>query len=251
MKKDIWGIILLGIIIIVIGWSAYRSDRATEGGLVTAPAETINNNMTMQKDLSEFVTHTVDMETSAGTVTLELYGRLVPNTVNNFVTLANKGFYNGTRFHRVIEDFMIQGGDPGTRGGAGKDIPLGMEGAWGTGGPDYTFDTEFTDKLSNQPGAIAMANSGGIDTNGSQFFINLVDNGRLDTYDGSGNVKACDRFGVSCHTVFGQVVSGMDIIAELGQVATDESDKPLEDILLRSVTVTEVASDATDEEIDQ
>lgn len=248
MKKDVWGILLLIIIIVLVGWSAYRSDRATEGGLTTAPTE-VEENMTMQQDLSEYVTHNVEMETSAGTINLELYGRLVPGAVNNFVTLANDGFYDDTRFHRIIKDFMIQGGDPNTKGGEGKEIPLGAEGSWGTGGPGYTFETEFTDKLVNQPGTIAMANGGGTDTNGSQFFINLVENTHLNTNGPDGSPKNCNA--ASCHTVFGQVTEGMDIVNELGlvEVRNPVNDhKPIEDVVLVSVKVTEVATDATDEE---
>ena len=126
MKKDVFGILILLVIIIVVGWSAYRSDRANEGGLTTAPTQ-VEDNMTMQQDVSEFVTHTVTMATSGGDVTLELYGALVPNTVNNFVALARDGFYDDTRFHRIIDSSLwFRAVIPNTKAGEGKDIPLGM-----------------------------------------------------------------------------------------------------------------------------
>lgn len=137
------------------------------------------------------------LETSMGNVTLQLYSDM-PITVGNFETLVGKGFYDGTVFHRVIDGFMIQGGDP--------------EGT-GMGGPGYSIKDEFTDHNKNDRGTIAMANSGP-NTGGSQFFINLVDNNYLDTM----------------HPAFGKVIAGMDVVDAIGKVKTDASDRPLTEV---------------------
>ena len=136
-----------------------------------------------------------------------------PKTVANFVRLARAGFYDGTKFHRVIPDFMIQGGDPQT-----KDDSL-ME-RWGTGGPGYQFEDEIHAKNRNEAGTLAMANAGP-DTNGSQFFINTADNSFLD-----------DK-----HTVFGRVVSGMDAVQAIQEEETEGPDRPVEPIVITKVAV--------------
>ncbi len=137
------------------------------------------------------------LETSMGNITLQLYSDM-PITAGNFVSLVKKGFYDGVIFHRIIDGFMIQGGDP--------------EGT-GMGGPGYTIKDEFTDHNKNNRWTIAMANSGP-NTGGSQFFINLVDNNYLD----------------SMHPVFGKVIEGMDVVDAIGKVKTDENDMPLKDV---------------------
>ena len=137
------------------------------------------------------------LETSQGNITLELYSDM-PITTGNFQSLVEKGFYDGVIFHRVIEDFMIQGGDP--------------EGT-GMGGPGYNIDDEFTDHNRNDRGTISMANSGP-NTGGSQFFINLVDNNYLD-----------DR-----HPAFGKIIEGMDVVDAIGKVETDSGDRPLQEV---------------------
>jgi peptidyl-prolyl cis-trans isomerase B (cyclophilin B) len=136
-------------------------------------------------------TYEVEMETTRGTIELELYPQHTPKTVNNFVFLAQEGFYDGVTFHRVIDDFMIQGGDPtGT----------------GRGGPGYQFDDEFTPALRHETGVISMANAGP-NTNGSQFFITHSPQPHLD-----------DR-----HTVFGKVVEGQDVVDAIRQGDVIES----------------------------
>jgi peptidylprolyl isomerase len=131
---------------------------------------------------------TSTLHTNKGDITIEFYNELTPNTVANFTKLAQSGFYDGVKFHRVIKDFMIQSGDP-----LSKDDNEMYR--WGTGGPGYKFEDEITPENRNDSGTISMANAGP-DTNGSQFFINVKDNNFLDTK----------------HTVFGKVVKGMDVV---------------------------------------
>ena len=119
-----------------------------------------------------------------------------PKTTENFVKLAKEGFYDGTKFHRVIKGFMIQGGDPQTKDDA-------LMARWGTGGPGYKFEDEIHGQNRNDVGTIAMANSGP-NTNGSQFFINTAPNNFLDAK----------------HTVFGKVIQGMDVVNAIQDVET-------------------------------
>ena len=144
------------------------------------------------------------LQTSAGPVTVELHDEAAPKTVGNFRKLASDGFYDGLTFHRVIPDFMIQGGCP--------------EGT-GTGGPGYTFEDEINDNKVVR-GALAMANAGP-DTNGSQFFI--VTTEAAPWLDGK-------------HTVFGEVTSGMDVVDELEGLPTDARDRPREPAVIESVS---------------
>jgi peptidyl-prolyl cis-trans isomerase B (cyclophilin B) len=146
---------------------------------------------------------TATLQTNQGTIELELFDGDAPKTVENFRSLAADGFYDGVIFHRVIPDFMIQGGDPtGT----------------GTGGPGYTFEDEFNDHPVAR-GALAMANSGP-NTNGSQFFIVTAD--------------ACPWLDGK-HTVFGQVTDGMDVVDTISQLDRNPSDRPLEDVSIERV----------------
>ncbi len=129
---------------------------------------------------------------------VELYADKVPRVVNNFVFLAHEGFYDGVTFHRVLEGFMAQTGDPtGT----------------GIGGPGYRFKSEFHPDLSHDSaGILSMANAGGLDTNGSQFFITFRETAFLDHLNPDGSEKDCSQRGVSCHSVFGKVTSGLDVV---------------------------------------
>lgn len=144
----------------------------------------------------------VKLQTNYGDVVIELYEKEMPITTGNFKELVQKGFYDRTIFHRVIEGFMIQGGDPtGT----------------GMGGPGYKIKDEFTNTSldKNNRGTISMANAGP-NTGGSQFFINLVDNNYLDRK----------------HPVFGKVVIGMDIVDKIASVQTNSQDKPLQNVTI-------------------
>ena len=151
--------------------------------------------MTIDPEKSYTVTFTLE---KGGEFTVELYPKEAPNTVNSFVFLAREGFYDGVTFHRVIEGFMAQAGDPtGT----------------GRGGPGYTFANEVSPlRRHDTPGAVSMANAGGEATNGSQFFITFVPTPFLDGYEPDGTAKNCAQRGVSCHTVFGRVIEGMDVV---------------------------------------
>jgi len=147
-------------------------------------------------------------ETSEGTFEIELYADKAPKTVENFVTLTKKGFYDGLIFHRVIDGFMIQGGDPqGT----------------GTGGPGYTIDDEFHPDLKHDSaGILSMANAGP-NTGGSQFFITLEKTPWLDGH----------------HAVFGKVIKGMDVVRAIGKAETDFTDRPFKNIVMKKVTIRE------------
>jgi len=151
-------------------------------------------------------------ETSKGKFTLELFEDKAPLTAGNFIKLVNQGFYNGLIFHRVIPQFMIQGGCP--------------EGT-GSGGPGYSIKDEFHKDLSNVRGTIAMANRGP-NTGGSQWFINVVDNCYLD-FD--------KKPYSSAHPVFGKVVEGIEIVDAISQVKLGRNDKPAQDIIIKKITI--------------
>jgi cyclophilin family peptidyl-prolyl cis-trans isomerase len=179
------------------------------------------------------------LDTNYGTMKVRLAVDKAPFTVANFVGLAegtrtwidpksgkeNRGvpYYNGLTFHRVIKDFMIQGGDP-----------LGE----GTGGPGYQFPDEFhPDLRHNKVGTLSMANAGP-GTNGSQFFLTLKPTSHLDAYDSSGQLKACGERGVSCHAVFGELIEGQDVLEKIGSVAVRKPDnRPLEPVIIKKVTI--------------
>jgi peptidylprolyl isomerase len=164
----------------------------------------------------------VTLRTSTGDISLEMFMDVAPITAGNFIKLAKEGFYNGTKFHRVINNFMIQGGDPNTKG---DDVET-----YGRGGPEYTIEDEFVTGLSNLRGTISMANIGQPNSGGSQFFINYADNVGLD-FDKEPTT--------SRHPVFGQVVGGMDIVDAIIAVETDGRDMPLTPIVVEEAVVTE------------
>lgn len=149
---------------------------------------------------------TAVFDTNFGTFEIELYNDLAPKTVKNFTDLAEKKFYDGVIFHRVIDEFMIQGGDPtGT----------------GMGGPGYTIPDEFGKGLKHEgKGILSMANAGP-NTGGSQFFITLVPTPWLDGH----------------HAIFGHVVKGMEIVEKIGKTATDSRDRPLKKVVINTITI--------------
>lgn len=163
-----------------------------------------------QPDLTKEYSRAI-LHTSLGDITLKFYAADAPLTVNNFLNLAHAGFYNGTKFHRVIQDFMIQGGDPLSRDDNNSML-------WGTGGPDYKFQDEINNhKLVR--GSLAMANAGA-GTNGSQFFIVTAQN--TPWLDGH-------------HTNFGEVVEGLAVVDRIEKAETGINDRPLENIVISSI----------------
>lgn len=180
---------------------------------------------------------TATIKTNHGDIKIRLFPEQAPKTVENFIALANKGYYNGIIFHRVIPDFMIQGGDP-TGTGMGGESSFGHE-----------FEDEFSNELFNLNGALSMANAGP-NTNGSQFFIVSNENvpaqmmGQMrqagypeeiiEAYKNGGTPWLDHR-----HSVFGQVIEGMDVVQEISKVNRDASDKPHEDVVMNSVEITE------------
>ena len=179
------------------------------------------------------------IKTNLGEIKIQLFEKQAPKTVNNFVQLAEKGYYDGVIFHRVIPDFMIQGGDPTGTGRGGKSI-------YGK-----AFEDEFSDQLFNFTGALSMANAGP-NTNGSQFFIvsnehvpaNMIEQMKvvgypqeiIDHYAKVGGTPWLDHR----HTVFGQVITGMDVVKKISQAKRDSMDKPKKDIVMEQVTVARI-----------
>lgn len=214
-------VILIIIAVVAVGTWFFLKDRGEEVGLSPSPTPSVEVTTSPSSsaepimDVQEKVA--VKMETARGTIELELYSKVAPKTVLNFISLAQKGYYDGTKFHRVVDDFVIQGGDPLSR----TDDPR-----VGTGGPGYMFEDEINPKvlgvpaevitqyeaagykydynlksLPNMVGAISMANAGP-NTNGSQFFI-------ITTKD--------QPFLNGKHTVFGKVTKGMDVVLKIKQ----------------------------------
>ena len=189
-----------------------KTDTPANAAQATQPTEAATNNTS-----NNTMPHTnplITLSTSKGAITLELFADKMPITEGNFIKLAKEGFYDGTKFHRVIEGFMVQGGDPNTK--------TADTSRYGTGGPGYAIKDEFVTGLSNARGTISMANSGP-NTGGSQFFINTVDNTFLD----------------GKHPVFGKVVAGMDVVDAISKVPRDARDMPLDPVVVTKVEVKE------------
>ncbi len=199
-KRFFIDVILAGTIIILAGL-----------GYFTGKAEKIAENLSNQTATVIIqTTERVVLVTNYGEIEIELLPEKAPQTVANFIKLANSNFYDGTKFHRVIPDFMIQGGDP-----------LSRQADWsvhGTGGPGYTFKDEINDTPLVR-GIVAMANNGP-NTNGSQFFIITAES--TPWLQGK-------------HTAFGKVVRGMDVVDTISKVKRNQNDHPISDIVLESV----------------
>lgn len=168
-----------------------------------------SENISLENNQQKIMKGTIN--TNKGNITIEFLENLAPNTVANFIKLAESDFYNGVKFHRVIPGFMIQGGDPLTKDDSKKNL-------WGTGGPGYQFADEIHSQNINAYGTISMANAGP-NTNGSQFFINVADNNFLD----------------SKHTVFGKVTDGMEVVEMISKIETDPNDRPIEEVVILSI----------------
>lgn len=227
-------VILCATAVLIGGLTAWTAYKNGELGTLLGTTETIdnveiplaiddtyntNNEPTTPKNMAN---PRATFKTNQGDITLELYQDSMPITVGNFLKLAEDGFYNNTKFHRVIDGFMIQGGDPNSKG---NDTRI-----YGTGGPGYTIQDEFVPGLSNVRGTIAMANTGQPNSGGSQFFINLVDNTGLD-YDKPPMT--------SSHPVFGRVLEGMDVVDKIGKLDTDARDLPTDPVIISSIEISE------------
>jgi cyclophilin family peptidyl-prolyl cis-trans isomerase len=209
--------IMFGGVVILLGagYFFFLQDRGVEqepSSFSASVQESVDNN-TVTPPTDKTMQATI--QTNYGEVVLEFFSDDAPKTVENFTKLAKEGFYDGTKFHRVISGFMIQGGDPFSKDNSLKD-------RWGTGGPGYAFEDEIHANNRNNTGTISMANAGP-NTNGSQFFINVADNNFLDTK----------------HTVFGRVKSGMDVVQTIENVATEGPDRPVEDAIIENITIAE------------
>lgn len=169
----------------------------------------INQNLNNQEQVDEASYTTATLHTSMGDITLE-FSKDKPLTTSNFIKLANQGFYDGVKFHRIIKGFMIQTGDPLSKDESQKAF-------WGTGNPGYKFNDELTGKEIYEIGTVAMANSGP-NTNGSQFFIMTSNTSLPPNY-----------------TIFGKVIIGQEFAQKIQEVATDSKDRPLEDVVISSV----------------
>src|SRR3989344_622905 len=220
MKNIILSLIIVGVVV-AGGYYLFRDNKNTQDNNINlqpvatttdqAPGfedGTITNNPSTSSEQAA-KSHMITIETNYGKIVFETYDSDAPKTVQNFVTLADKGFYNGLVFHRVIRGFMIQGGDP--KGD-------------GTGGPGYQFADELDPntpsyKAGYKKGVVAMANAGP-NTNGSQFFIMTADYPLPNNY-----------------TIFGKVISGQDVVDKIANVKTGQNDKPVSPVIMKTVIV--------------
>lgn len=203
MKKNIFIVVILSLLGFIVS-GCQKQENSEE---IMKKAE--NGVLSGQKNLVAEYTKAV-LKTNQGDITVEFYGKDSPVTVNNFLNLAKDGFYNKTKFHRIIQGFMIQAGDPNSRD---KERRL-----HGQGGPGYKFADEFNNhKLVR--GSLAMANAGP-GTNGSQFFIVTAQ-----------STPWLDR----AHTNFGKVIAGMDIIDKIEHVKVDMNDNPIDEVVIESI----------------
>ncbi len=225
--KQIAFVILVSVILVgLIGWwfdthnqapeILLTTDEKLEGPLSPKELEIAN------PEITNTMNRIAAFNTNLGTIEIELFEDTMPITTGNFIKLAEEKFYDGIKFHRIIDNFMIQAGDPNTKG---DNVA-----SYGTGGPGYTIQDEFVkgELLSNVRGTIAMANTGQPNSGGSQFFINTVDNTSLD-FDK-------EPF-TSRHPVFGRVVKGMEVVDAISNVETGARDLPVEPVIIESVTI--------------
>ena len=198
--------------------SQTATDTSPQVSVTTQDGQTATGTLDQNINLgTKNLMHKVTIKTNYGTIQFETYDADAPKTVENFIKLADKGFYNSLTFHRVIEGFMIQGGDPYCSSATSTGI-------CGTGGPGYEFADELNPntesyKAGYVKGVVAMANAGP-NTNGSQFFIMLKDTPLPHDY-----------------TIFGKVVAGQDVVDAIGNVKTDSNDKPLSPVIMENVSV--------------
>lgn len=222
--------IVLGVCIVLVAGLSYWAGRDTTSQLsLNEEAAELESPFTPKEleitkpDNTNAMNPVAVLETNKGTVEIELFADTMPITAGNFEKLVREGYYDGIKFHRVINNFMIQGGDPLTK----DDSKINL---WGTGGPGYAIADEHIvgELLTNTRGTISMANSGP-ESGGSQFFINLVDNLPLDF----------DKPPLeSAHPVFGRVVSGMDVIDAIAKVpVTPGNNRPVEAVVITKASI--------------
>ena|SRR3989338_1503798 len=212
------GIVVAFLVVTIIGFLFYFSNEEQKIGVeknVSIAEPSIVKNDNLKQDMPETNTNPTGaiIRTNMGEIEVALFEAEAPKTVQNFITLARSGFYDNTRFHRVIKNFMIQGGDPFSQDD-------GQMARWGTGGPGY----QFADEINSQKivrGVLAMANAGP-NTNGSQFFI--VTTQAAPWLDGK-------------HTVFGKVVKGMDVVDKIENAPTGANDIPISSVVVESVVL--------------
>jgi len=225
-------LVILGSALLVVGLMYITSrTSSTPQLLLSEDGEVLESQPPLTKEALEenkplAITNTMNpvaiFTTNKGVFELELFADQMPITTANFIKLAEEGYYNTTKFHRIIPGFMIQGGDSNSKS---DDTST-----YGRGGPGYTIQDEFVEGelLTNVRGTIAMANTGQPNSGGSQFFINTVDNTNLDFNNPPLTSK---------HPVFGRIVSGMDIIDTISGVETGPGDVPTDPVIIESVTI--------------
>jgi cyclophilin family peptidyl-prolyl cis-trans isomerase len=213
---------VVGLAIIIILAVTLKKPAQAPSDVSMQPLETTTTSSDAQSlpttattaDTNKKIMDIVTLKTNMGDMTIQLDRAHAPKTVENFITLAQKGFYDGVRFHRVIKGFMIQTGDPNSKDTSKKQI-------WGTGGPGYSFADELTGNEKYPQGTVAMANAGP-NTNGSQFFIVTANPAAQLTPD---------------YTVFGKITKGMDVALKIENVKTEMPDRPIDDVIIQKVTV--------------
>lgn len=230
MKKTLWSVMLL-VSVVALAACGSSGEQQETSSTEPAPTEEVQGYPQLEPGITEETI--VDMNTSEGTIRIRLFPEIAPKAVENFLGHAESGYYDGVIFHRVIEDFMLQGGDPTGTGGGGESI---------YGEP---FEDEFSDQLFNFRGALSMANAGP-GTNGSQFFIvqaKKIEEGSASDYPAEITAAYEEMGGTpwldGMHTVFGQVDEGMDVVDSIAAVEKGANDKPLEDIVIESIEIVE------------
>ena len=225
--KHIAFVLALSIALVgLIGWWVQSKNVAPE--VILENAETLDGPLTPKElttnnpQVTNTMNRTAVFNTNRGVIKIELFEDKMPITTGNFIKLAEEGYYNGTKFHRIIDNFMIQGGDTNSKG---SNVA-----SYGTGGPGYTIQDEFVSDplLSNVRGTIAMANTGQPNSGGSQFFINTIDNVGLDWDKDPASSK---------HPVFGRIVDGMDTVDAISTVETGARDLPIEPVVIESLVI--------------
>jgi peptidyl-prolyl cis-trans isomerase A (cyclophilin A) len=260
MKKAILFLLTSSLFLTACGNSSSTSDSSSSTSSTSVASTTTDTTASSQyaKDLAYAINNpsasfpqlstdiaeneaAVKIKTTEGDITIKLFPEQAPLTVENFLTHAKEGYYNGTIFHRVIKDFMIQGGDPLGNGTGGESIWAGKDTTIDAGNG---FKDEFSAFLYNIRGSLSMANAG-TGTNGSQFFINQNTTdmssqlssssypGKIvDAYKNGGNPNLDSK-----HTVFGQVIDGMNVVDKIASVETDDNDKPKTDVKIESIEI--------------